>query len=337
MLQFLTQVLFSFTCKQQLDVNLLGKKLGINKLEDQIKEKTTELTCEDLEIWIEWLNQNLHLKNAALQIACCSNLGQMGAIGSLIQTCRNLKESARVTTQWMNANNSFFKMEVTEEKELVTIKYLPDNYYMQQYPTLMQVMMQTYLTATYSNYNKLLIEDYIPLAQVSFACKAPVNIACYEKTFRIRPVFNTRSYSLSFSKKWLNCPIISHNKELFDLLENHIFTKPKQKEMRLSQFIKEDIKAAFRTLNNITVEDVADLHSLSTRSIQRTLKKENTSFRQLQELAKRELSLALLPKQEMSIKEVTYLLGYSSISAFSKAFKRWEGMAPSEFQSQYKF
>jgi len=36
-------------------------------------------------------------------------------------------------------------------------------------------------------------------------------------------------------------------------------------------------------------------------------------------------------KKQLSVSEVAYLLGYTDVSSFSRAFKRWAGVSPRSY------
>jgi AraC-like DNA-binding protein len=76
-------------------------------------------------------------------------------------------------------------------------------------------------------------------------------------------------------------------------------------------------------------DHVAKRLGLTTRSLQRRLKDENTSFNAVREQVRRELSRKYLA-DGLSIAEISFLLGFSEPSAFFRAFKRWTGQTPVE-------
>jgi AraC-like DNA-binding protein len=47
---------------------------------------------------------------------------------------------------------------------------------------------------------------------------------------------------------------------------------------------------------------------------------------------RRELAQSYLKDRAYSVSEVTYLLGFSDTSSFTRAFKRWTGKPPSDFR-----
>jgi AraC-like DNA-binding protein len=78
--------------------------------------------------------------------------------------------------------------------------------------------------------------------------------------------------------------------------------------------------------------DLADSLNMSTRTLQRRLAEEGTAFKVLLDEARRELALRYIGKRRLSIKETSYLLGFSEPGNFSRAFKRWTGQTPSSYQ-----
>lgn len=72
----------------------------------------------------------------------------------------------------------------------------------------------------------------------------------------------------------------------------------------------------------------AELH-LSTGAVQRGLAEKGASFKELVERTRREMALAYLGQRHLPISEISFLLGYSELSAFSRAVRRWTGTSPS--------
>ena len=83
---------------------------------------------------------------------------------------------------------------------------------------------------------------------------------------------------------------------------------------------------------DVAQQDVADSLHMSLRTLQRKLHKENTSYKALLEETRRQLAGQYLRQARLSVSEVTYLLGFSEPSNFTRAFKRWTGHTPSEFR-----
>ena len=84
----------------------------------------------------------------------------------------------------------------------------------------------------------------------------------------------------------------------------------------------------------VTEQDMANALNLSLRSLQRKLREEGTSYKEILEETRRDLATKYIQNSRLSISEISFLLGFSEISNFSRAFKRWNGRAPSEFRSE---
>ena len=81
-------------------------------------------------------------------------------------------------------------------------------------------------------------------------------------------------------------------------------------------------------------ETIADTLHVSLRSLQRRLKGEATSFKELLEDTREQLAVQYLRDSHRSIGEITYLLGLSEPSSFTRAFKRWTGKSPVEYRGR---
>jgi AraC-like DNA-binding protein len=71
---------------------------------------------------------------------------------------------------------------------------------------------------------------------------------------------------------------------------------------------------------------------MSPRTLQRHLSEEGTGFSELLDALRHELALEYVRDMQRPLGEVAYLLGYSELSAFLRAFKRWTGKTPSDLR-----
>lgn len=78
--------------------------------------------------------------------------------------------------------------------------------------------------------------------------------------------------------------------------------------------------------------DAAAECNMSTRSLQRRLNDEGLTWKQLVENTRKTLVERHLRTPGMSITQMAFLLGFSEVSAFSRAFKKWYGVSPSQFR-----
>lgn len=80
-------------------------------------------------------------------------------------------------------------------------------------------------------------------------------------------------------------------------------------------------------------EEVAQSLHMSARSLHRALQQEETTFRALSNQLRQEQAARYLTNTNIGIAEVGFLLGFSELSSFYRAFKRWTGVTPAEYRA----
>jgi AraC-like DNA-binding protein len=75
-------------------------------------------------------------------------------------------------------------------------------------------------------------------------------------------------------------------------------------------------------------EEIARRLGMSRRTLVRRLASEGLTFAGILDELRIDLAKTYLKKDELSISQTAWLLGYGEISAFTRAFKRWTGMTP---------
>jgi AraC-like DNA-binding protein len=73
--------------------------------------------------------------------------------------------------------------------------------------------------------------------------------------------------------------------------------------------------------------------SMSVRTLQVYLKEEGQNFSDLLNDTRQRLAKKYL-RENQSIEDIAYMLGFSDTSAFRKAFKKWSDLTPKEYRDQ---
>ena len=81
----------------------------------------------------------------------------------------------------------------------------------------------------------------------------------------------------------------------------------------------------------MSLNQIAKHLGLTDRTLQRQLANEKTTFQILLSESRQAKAKTLL-KNKLSIQEISNLLGYADISHFSRAFKKWTNMTPSNYR-----
>ncbi|NMO23072.1 helix-turn-helix transcriptional regulator, partial [Pyxidicoccus fallax] len=93
------------------------------------------------------------------------------------------------------------------------------------------------------------------------------------------------------------------------------------------QRVRDAIRASLRE-GPPQVGEVAQQLHVSLRTLQRRLAEHGTAFQDEVDAVRRELAFQYLKDPHLGVSEVAFLLGYSELSTFDRAFKRWTGLTP---------
>jgi AraC-like DNA-binding protein len=83
---------------------------------------------------------------------------------------------------------------------------------------------------------------------------------------------------------------------------------------------------------NVTDETISEAVYTSKRSLQRKLHEQGTTFKTILTEVRKELALKYIYDRKLTLTEISFMLGFSEMSSFSRAFKRWTGESPKEFR-----
>lgn len=162
----------------------------------------------------------------------------------------------------------------------------------------------------------------------------PPDSAPFAEHFRAPIQFSGNEDSICFDKADAETPLPTANAEVARANEKIV-------QDYLTRFDRSSVAMLVRarlteqlSSGHATQESVAKALHMSLRSLQRRLKNEGTSYKELLDETRRELARHYMAESHVSINEITYLLGFSEPSNFSRAFRRWTGKSPSAYRSQ---
>jgi AraC-like DNA-binding protein len=81
-----------------------------------------------------------------------------------------------------------------------------------------------------------------------------------------------------------------------------------------------------------TLEQIAHDLRISPGAVQRELSDRNVTYKDAVETTRRNLAEMYLQQRQLPLTEIALLLGYSELSAFSRAFTRWTGTSPRQYR-----
>ncbi|KVE99163.1 AraC family transcriptional regulator [Burkholderia vietnamiensis] len=150
----------------------------------------------------------------------------------------------------------------------------------------------------------------------------------------VEPVFDARTNSLAFDRAFLERPLPHANPLTVSMCEQMCAQLLEARRARVgtSEMVRQYLSA---TPGNVplSLEDMARLMNMSPRTLKRRLHEEGTTFRVLLAQARGAMAETLLGDARLSLTEVAERLGFSDLSSFSQAFKRWYGLPPGTYRS----
>ena len=169
---------------------------------------------------------------------------------------------------------------------------------------------------------------HLPQTAPAVTCEAP---APYRDHIHYQSDFGGISFPLS----WLTRK--PHHDE--EMLRDHF-----QQRIRLLESIYPgNLQAQVRHIianllpsGECSIERVAAALNLHQRVLQKNLQRERTTFRELLQNTRMEIAQRNLQHGHLSITDLALNLGYADVAIFSRNFKHWTGMSPSEWRKHHK-
>lgn len=165
---------------------------------------------------------------------------------------------------------------------------------------------------------------------VHFKHEEPADTGEYFAYFKCPLHFSANGNSLVIAAADLDRPLATGNPQLAMINDQVII-------QQLAALDKNDIvnrvKAAIINAlpsGNVSDDLIADQLHMAPRTMQRRLQDEELTFRAVLTEIRQKLAEQYIRDTNLTLTEVSYMLGFSESSSFSRAFKNWTGQSPSE-------
>jgi AraC-like DNA-binding protein len=181
---------------------------------------------------------------------------------------------------------------------------------------------------------RLATGDAIVPTRVWFAHRRPDDISVLvDRLGTSQLVFGCEHNGLALPRALLDLPLRSSDPALLQWLDD-------QGEAALRERTNSDdflgrVRNALRAQlagGTPIVAQTARALGMSARTLQRRLGMEHTTFHAIVESVRADLALYHLNAGDRRLSDIASLCGYSELSAFLRAFKRWTGHTPSELR-----
>lgn len=171
--------------------------------------------------------------------------------------------------------------------------------------------------------------------EVHFEHPRPAEAREHEAAFDAPVYFSQPTNAILFRSGLLERPMPAHDPRLLQIMRTCL--EQLSSEAPTEDVLLDRAKTAIRMKlpeGYPALEQVAeDLH-VSTNAICRELHDAKLGYAELVESVRRDLALCYVRQRQLPFSEIALLLGYSELSAFSRAFRRWTGASPREFRAR---
>jgi AraC-like DNA-binding protein len=168
---------------------------------------------------------------------------------------------------------------------------------------------------------------------VSIQHAAPRDVGPYRRKFCCPVQFGAERNEVVVDARVLDQPLPGHDTRLHAILDGYIkhldATRSPQLEKQVQLILLQAMKQGSCSLTH-----TAAALAMTPRSLQRRLADAGTSFQAELDTMRNNVARRYLSETKMPLTAISTLLGYSDLAAFSRAFKRINGVAPQNWRVQ---
>ena len=258
-------------------------------------------------------------------------LAALGVVGAVIQTSATVGQAISIAAGMAPMLTSLLTMDTEQTTKQFAVHFRP----VSGVDTSAVAFRQTldfFMAFTVRELDGLLFAKIRPEAlRIGHNLS---DTAAYEQALRCRPVVRKGTYSLSFGRKLWEEKIITADYELQAIHLQKVQALLAKKYTggafgaKVYAFLMANVYLGISTL-----DEIAANFNLSARSLQRKLKEEGTGYQQIADAVRQVLAEQYLDAGSYQVKEISGLLGYNEVSAFTRAFKKWTGNTPSDYRA----
>ncbi len=173
----------------------------------------------------------------------------------------------------------------------------------------------------------------IDLIEVRFRHEAPADISEYQRIFNCNLVFDSSKNAIVCDPEFVNIPVREPNKQLLGVFEKYaeeMLSMQSQKATYTQKVGRLITKMLGEKIPQIDM--IAKKLAISTRNLQIKLQEEGTTYSEILDQIRKDTAIYYLKNKDISITEISYLLGFSEPSVFHRSFKKWTNLPPGQFR-----
>jgi AraC-like DNA-binding protein len=317
--------MFLYLDALRVDINTFLRSLGIEP--ETVRSPDAYLPVETYLCIQDAAAEYVHDPYFGLHMGEFAQPGSWSILGYLMMNCKTLGEAFEKTGRYQRIIGNL----ITARAELglgkVRLVYFT--------PPRAPQMSRHCFESTFSSSVRLARTlSGLPLdpLEVTFIYPEPESRAEYERIFHCPVRFGQRDNSMTLDMSLGNLPVRMANPALLAHFEQYAqdFIAQMERGDSATQAVTRIILARLDD-PTLSIEKVAREMAVSVRTLQKQLEAEGVIFSDLLRDIRQRLAKKYL-RENYSVEQITYLLGFSEPSVFRKAFKKWLGVTPREYR-----
>lgn len=267
----------------------------------------------------------------SLFLARMQDLTFLGDLGLLMQTAPTLGDALMEMPKYLHIHMQPANWTFRLQDELVVLEFTIDVTELSSRQRRICTELgfgQVYKTLQLLTHGKMRLES------ISFQMPPRDNQTVYRRYFRAPVHYNKETDCIILNSKNLRMAVIHSNAKLHSLVRKEIKLS---KQYRQGKILPQEINNIIRTLlpnGQCNIEAVASKIGCDKRTLQRHLRENfDTTFQTLLNEVKFSQACLYLKETNMSITQLAYVLGFTDVGNFSRAFRRQFDQSPKRWRS----
>ena len=169
----------------------------------------------------------------------------------------------------------------------------------------------------------------------ALASEPPEDVDAYREYLGIEIQEGARQ-SVTFSVEDASRPFLTANEPMWEFFEASLGRRLAELDEAATTSRVRGALLELLPAGRASVQDVSNALGVPIRTLQRSLREEESSFRSVLNETRKDLALYYLESSRLHVGEVSFLLGFESPNSFSRAFNSWTGKSPMQARSSLR-
>lgn len=317
--------MFLYLHSLKVDIDAMLRSLGVEP--DAVKAPDTRLPIETYLHIQDGAAEYVRDPNFGLHMGEFAEAGSWSILGYLMMNCKTLGEAFEKSGKYSRIIGNLIEARPELGFNKVRIVFFTPPHA----PKMSRHCFESTFSSSVRMMRTLSGIDLNPL-EVTFIYPEPESRAEYERVFRCPVRFGQKHNSMTLPLSIASLPIRMANPMLLEQFEQYAQNFLAEME-RNDQTTRTVTKIILARLDDeaLSIDTVAREMAVSVRTLQKRLEDEGVVFSDLLREVRQRLAKKYL-RENYTVEQITYLLGFSEPSVFRKAFKKWSGVTPREYR-----